>query len=131
MHRERRTNEAAAAALSLMLKLKATTTAKIEGTTSHILIWERHHGTLGPIATLTNIACWESYCLLSGILLGCYTVLTYWCLLWIMHESRMWSMMAGMGLWHIGDIEVGHIMGSILFANHKANGVVTNIGLSS
>ena len=23
---------------------------------------------------------------------------------------------------------VGHMMGSILFANHKANGVVTNIG---
>ena len=29
-----------------------------------------------------------------------------------------------------GDIEVLHIEGSILFANHKANGVVTNIGLS-
>ena len=28
-----------------------------------------------------------------------------------------------------GDLEYCHIEGSILFANHKANGVVTNIGL--
>ena len=40
------------------------------------------------------------------------------------------------GVWiMLGDrdmevLEVMHIMGSILFANHKANGVVTNIGLS-
>ena len=27
----------------------------MEGTTSHMLIWERHHGTLGPTATLTGI----------------------------------------------------------------------------
>ena len=30
---------------------------------------------------------------------------------------------------HIEVMGVGHIYGVILFANHKANGVVTNIGL--
>ena len=43
----------------------ATTTARMDGTISLMLIWERHHGTLGPIATLTG-----SYILLEG-----YTVL--------------------------------------------------------
>ena len=36
-----------------MATAKATTTANTLGTTSHMLIWERHHGTLGPTATLT------------------------------------------------------------------------------
>ena len=35
---------------------------------------------------------------------------------YLVQESRSWG--------------TGHIDGSILFANHKANGVVTNIGLS-
>jgi hypothetical protein len=30
---------------------------------------------------------------------------------------------------HVEDLEVVTLEGSILFANHKANGVVTNIGL--
>ena len=34
-----------------------------------------------------------------------------------------------MWIQHIEVMEVGHIYGVILFANHKANGVVTNIGL--
>ena len=37
-----------------MTTAKATTTANTEGATSHMLISERHHGTLGPTATLTT-----------------------------------------------------------------------------
>ena len=34
-----------------------------------------------------------------------------------------------LGMEHVEDLEVVTLEGSILFANHKANGVVTNIGL--
>ena len=55
-----------------MTILKATTTARTEGTTSHMLIWERHHGTLGPMATLTTVG---YYAWLLGYWLGCYSIL--------------------------------------------------------
>ena len=35
----------------------------------------------------------------------------------------------GLGIWHYMGSRHLHIWGLILFANHKANGVVTNIGL--
>ena len=51
------------------------------------------------------------------------------CLMWSMsHDCLSMDLVVGCCL---GGARVHHIMGSILFANHKANGVVTNIGLSS
>ena len=44
--------------------------------------------------------------------------------------SDCWFYGSAMGIELFRDIEVVTLWRSILFANHKANGVVTNIGLS-
>ena len=48
---------------------------------------------------------------------------------WIM-MSGYWIYGHSLGMRYL-DLELVIFKGSILFANHKANGVVTNIGLSS
>ena len=44
--------------------------------------------------------------------------------------SMAWDYDGWHEIWLFGDYWIWHNEGYILFANHKANGVVTNIGLS-
>ena len=81
--------------------------------------------------TLTSVLCaWYTVQGLATVLSGgllCTALRTYSWTMLAVWDIEVWAFY---GIEHLDYMDLGHMRWSILFANHKANGVVTNIGLS-